>query len=82
MLPHPAISHAEVNSQEENLRHVKALWSHTMPQILFLPIHTCQVPHMVRFQSITLCSDAACTLAKARRKVWLTNIGYDFNQID
>ena len=41
MQPYPAISHAEVNRQKENLRHVKAV-SHTLPQIFFLPIHTCQ----------------------------------------
>jgi hypothetical protein len=53
MQPLPANPHAEVNSQEENLRRVKALWSHTLPQIFLVPIHTCQVPHFVRKKYIS-----------------------------
>ena len=63
MCSHIRLSHiAGVNSHKENLRHVKAV-SHTLPQIFFMSIHTCQY-RTLRFQSITLCYDATITLAE------------------
>ena len=62
MQPHSAVSHAEVNRQKENLRHVKAV-IHTLLQIFFMPIHLCQYRTLCALFSVTLCYDATYTLA-------------------
>ena len=61
-LSHSAVSYAEVNRHKENLRRVKASQPHSATDFL-CAIHICQVPHFVRFPSITLCYDATYTLA-------------------
>jgi hypothetical protein len=64
-LSHSAVSHAEVNRHKENLWHVKASQPHSAADFL-CALHICQVPHLVRFPSITLCFDAFAP-SQARR---------------